>query len=97
MTEKEFWAYCYKRAKEGRPMGGHVMPDLPKEKIIELGDLLKQKGVSTKARETILISLAHIQKNMALDILKEYNKRPDEDVKIFAELALDECEMWNEK
>ena len=72
MTEKDFWAYCYKLAKENRPIGGHTMPDLPKEKIVELGNLLKQKGVSVKAKETILITLAHIPQKIALNILRDY-------------------------
>jgi len=96
MTEKEFWAYCYKLAKEKRPIGGHTMPELPLEKVVEMGDLLMRKGVTAKAKSTILITLAHIPKKAALDILKAYNRNPDEDLRFFAELALDEGEMWNE-
>ena len=40
--------------------------------------------------------LAHHVSREALNILKAYNKCPDVELAIFAELALQECEMWNE-
>ena len=97
MTEEEFWAYCYKLAKEKRPIGGHVMPELPLDKVVEMGNLLMQKGVTAKAKSTILITLAHIPEKTALGILKAYNRDPDKQLRIFAEIALDECEFWNEE
>ena len=82
-------------------MTGHsLLPEnynsIPQEKIIGIGKLLFQPGIKTKTKEAILILLAHQPTRDALFFLSEYNKQPDEKLRTFAMLALDECLMWNE-
>jgi hypothetical protein len=69
---------------------------LPQDKIIGLGKLLFKRDVKIKTKEAILIWLAHQPTRDALFFISEYNKHPDKGVEIFAELAMDECLMWNE-
>jgi hypothetical protein len=82
-------------------MTGHsLLPEnynsIPQEKIIGIGKLLFHPGIKTKTKEAILILLAHQPTQDALFFLSEYNKQPDEKLRAFAMLALDECLMWNE-
>ena len=82
-------------------MTGHsLLPEnynsISQEKIIGIGKLLFQPSIKTKTKEAILILLAHQPTQDALFFLSEYNKQPDEKLKTFAMLALDECLMWNE-
>ena len=86
---------------QGEFMGGHALlpkdyDKIPKAKITEMGKLLLKKETTFKAKEAIMIILAHHGSDQALTCLKTYNQRPDKELKIFAEIALDECEMWNE-
>lgn len=85
----------------GKFIRGHSL--LPKDydkipigKINKMGRLLLNKNTSIQAKEVILMLLAHRPSKKALGILKVYNKQPDEELKFFAALALDECKMWNE-
>ncbi|MBU0571341.1 MAG: hypothetical protein KJ995_06445 [Candidatus Omnitrophica bacterium] len=82
-------------------MTGHsLLPEnydnISQERIIEIGKLLFQADIKTKTKEAILILLAHQPTRDALFFVSEYNKQPDERLKTFAMLALDECLMWNE-
>ncbi len=84
-----------------RYIGGHALlpagyESIPGAKIVEFGELLMDKVVALKTKEAILMILAHHVSGEALDILRTYNKNPDVELVIFAELALQECEMWNE-
>ncbi|MBF0253415.1 MAG: hypothetical protein HQL29_06340 [Candidatus Omnitrophica bacterium] len=69
--------------------------NVPQDKIIGMGKLLFDKNIKIKTKESILILLAHQTTKDALFFLQEYNKCPDSKLRIFAELALDECLMWN--
>lgn len=82
-------------------ISGHsVLPvgydKIPKSTIGEIGALLNNKKTLLAAKEAMLILLAHHPSKQALSALKEYNSSPDQKLKIFAELALDECACWNE-
>ena len=82
-------------------IGGHALlpPDyesIPWATIIEFGEFLWDGAVAIRTKEAILMILAHHVSTEALNILKAYNKCPDAGLEIFAELALQECEMWNE-
>lgn len=66
------------------------------EKIVEMGQLLQSKDAAIPTKQAILILLAHHPSKEALGALRVYNKHPCEELKYFAQLALDECEMWNE-
>lgn len=68
---------------------------IPGDLIAEMGALLFEQGVSRKAKEAIMMILAHHGSNEALRALTNYHGKPDKDLVIFAELALQECEMWN--
>ncbi|MFH1996865.1 MAG: hypothetical protein ABIJ27_07750 [Candidatus Omnitrophota bacterium] len=85
----------------GAYCGGHSVlfeghDRLPKQAVIDLGKLLVTKAVSLKAKETILMILAHHPSREALSALSLYNKSSDEPLKFIAQLALEECQMWNE-
>ncbi len=68
---------------------------LSQEEIIGMGKLLFQKDVIRKTKEMILLFLAHQDSMDALFFLREYNKRPEKNLSIFAEMALSESLMWN--
>ncbi|MFH0762485.1 MAG: hypothetical protein V1925_01175 [Candidatus Omnitrophota bacterium] len=80
---------------------GHVL--LPKdydklcaEEILKMGNLLLQKDTGRKAKETIMMILAHQPSEIALTLLARYNLCADRGLEIFAQMALEECTMWNE-
>ena len=83
-------------------IGGHALlpadyESIPKVFVMEFGKLLMDRAIAIKTKEVILMILAHHASKEALNALKAYNKNPDEELTIFAELALQECEMWNEE
>lgn len=69
---------------------------ISEEKISQMGELLADKKVKLQTKEVILIILAHHISKEALGALIKYNNDPDKELKFFAEMALDECKMWNE-
>ena len=81
-------------------MGHALLPkdyeNLPEECIISIGQLLFQGGVSRKAKEAVIMLLAHQVSDTALTMLTRYNLMPDKELDIFAKIALEECLMWNE-
>ena len=95
MTESEFWIYFEHSCEKGGVSG--YCEDLPKEEIVQIGRLLLEKEVSNKAKSIIMMTLAHQQNSKeAVSFLRQYNYAPDKGLEVFAELALDECEWWNE-
>ena len=85
----------------GKYIGAHSF--LPKgydkisaREIADMGRLLLGGMASVSTKEAIMVLLAHIPSKEALNILKTYNTLPDAELKLFAQMALDECEMWNE-
>ncbi len=85
----------------GKYIGAHSF--LPKgydkisvTEIIDMGRLLLGGMASISTKEAIMVLLAHIPAKETLNILKMYNRLPDAELKLFAQMALDECEMWNE-
>lgn len=82
-------------------IGGHsILPNhydkIPKDTIIAMGELLLQEKVNPSTKQAILMILAHHGSDAALNFLKRYNKNPDECLRYYARLALDECRMWME-
>jgi hypothetical protein len=73
---------------------GHQM--LPAKMVTGMGRLLLNQGVLLQTKEALLVILAHHPSIEALNALHLYNVHPDEDLRYFARIALDECEMWNE-
>ena len=69
--------------------------DISEEFIQDIGRLLLRKEVRPRTKEAVLVLLAHQESRTALNILKEYNRAPDEELRYFAKFALDECECWN--
>ncbi len=96
MTEQELWAYFEGLRKEQGYPG--ICGRLPKEKVVQMGELLLAKGVSQWVKTTIMMTLAHQQRSKeALGYLKAYNRMQDnKGMKIFTQLAIEECEWWNE-
>jgi len=87
--------------KASQYIGGHsILPEgydkIPTGTILKMGELLLCGKASIPTKEAILMILAHHPTKEALDILKEYNKHPDKELRYVAQFALDECEMWNE-
>lgn len=88
-------------AKNGDYLSGHSVlfnghDRIPKNTVTDIGNLLFELTVSIKAKETILMILAHHPTKNALKILRRYNKNPDKELRCFAEIALWECGVWNE-
>ena len=84
-----------------RYIEGHALlpadyESIPKETIVEFGDLLRGRAASLETKEAILMIPAHHVSREALNILVAYNKNPDAELAIIAELALQECIWWNE-
>ena len=82
-------------------MQGHAV--LPKDydqiregNIIKMGKLLLLRNTTCKAKETIMIILAHQPSEVALNFLTKYCLAPDKGLEFFAQMALEECAMWNE-
>jgi len=80
---------------------GHAL--LPKnydklrvDDIIKMGSLLLGKGTGSKAKEAIMMILAHQSSQVALTCLAKYNLCVDRGLEFFAQMALEECAMWNE-
>ena len=64
--------------------------------IFQMGELLLCGKASMPTKEAILMILAHHPTKEALGILKQYSIFPDSGLELFAQFALDECQMWNE-
>lgn len=80
---------------------GHAL--LPKEynefsdsDIVKMGRLLFEEQVKLKTKEAVMLILAHQPSEVALTILTKYNFNPDKGMEFFAQMALEECAMWNE-
>ena len=87
--------------KTGEYIGGHSVlfeghDKLPVNMVQDMGRLILERGVSLRAKEAILVILAHHPTKQALDALKNYNENPDKALKYIARFALQECEWWNE-
>lgn len=87
--------------KTGEYLGGHSVlfeghDKLPIAMVGDMGRLLLDRKVSLRAKEAILMILAHHPTKEALRILKEYNKNADKELRYTACFALEECEWWNE-
>ena len=87
--------------KRSEYIGGHSVlfeghDKLPVSMIQDMGRLILEQKVSLRAKEAILMILAHHPTREALDVLKKYNENPDKALKYTSLLALQECEWWNE-
>ena len=85
----------------GEYLQGHALlprdyDKISEKEIIKMGNLLFDKGVMLKTKEAVMMILAHQTLKTALSILKKYNAAPDEKLRFFAQMALDESEMWND-
>lgn len=85
----------------GEYIRGHAL--LPKDydkiclgDIVKIGNLLFKKEVSHETKGAIIMLLAHHPSEIALTFLTKYNLNPDKELEFFAEMALEECAMWNE-
>jgi hypothetical protein len=86
----------------GRYIGGHsVLPEdyaeIPVGAIAEMGALLSVPHAAPSTKEAVMMLLAHHGCDQALEALREYMENADPGLEIFAELALQECLMWNEE
>ncbi len=84
----------------GSYIGGHALlpagyDSIPVRDISQMGELLRSGVVTRCAKEAIMMLLAHHGSEEALAALREYRGRAEGDLAIYAELALQECEIWN--
>jgi hypothetical protein len=84
MTEIEFWAYLNMLLSKGRM-------------DMRMGMLLFCNAGPLRTKQAVLILLAHHPSQEALAILEKFSLSPDRGLRIFSELALDECRMWNDE
>jgi len=87
--------------KRGEYIGGHSVLFEGHDKlhvsiVRDMGRLLLERPVSFRAKEAILVILAHHPTKEALDALKKYNENPDRELIDTVRFALEECEWWNE-
>ena len=87
--------------KAGEYIGGHSIlfeghDRLPISMVQDMGSLILERNVSLRAKEAILMILAHHPTKEALRALKTYNQNPDKELRYTAHFALEECEWWNE-
>ena len=68
---------------------------IPVETVAGMGDLLLEVGVGRETKEAVMILLAHHGCDEALGALVRYLERPDPELRLFAEIALSECVIWN--
>jgi hypothetical protein len=85
----------------GEYFGGHSVlfeghDRLDKKIILEMTALVLDSDTTLRAKEAIIMILAHHPSKEALTGLKEYNKNPDKGLEYTAHFALQECEWWNE-
>jgi len=85
----------------GQYISGHAfLPNgydkISEEEVVKMGKLLFDRHANSRTKEAIMVILAHIPSKAALNILKKYSTMPNRGLEIFAQIALDECEMWNE-
>jgi hypothetical protein len=71
--------------------------NLSLDNIQRMGMLLFRSGVQLRTKQAVLIILAHHPSKVALAILEKFSLSPDRGLRIFSELALDECRMWNDE
>ena len=89
-------------SEAGRFIGDHsFLPrdydKIPTSEVANMGRLLLNGMTATSTKEVILVLLAHHPSKEVLSILRAYSEQPDEELKLFSRLALEECEMWNEQ
>ncbi|MDD5775351.1 MAG: hypothetical protein PHS64_05375 [Candidatus Omnitrophica bacterium] len=71
--------------------------NISRSDILRMGTLLFQPRTLRQTKEAVLIILAHHPSQEALAVLEKFNACPDRELRVFAELALDECCMWNDE
>ncbi|MDP3786625.1 MAG: hypothetical protein Q8R05_03635 [Candidatus Omnitrophota bacterium] len=100
MTEKEFWVFFEKSLIKNRvPQLFSCMDNgnkITKNIVVEMGELIMVPRVPLRAKEIMLMTLAHHPSKEALQALTRYNKNPDKGLEHTARFALEECEWWNE-
>ena len=84
----------------GRYIQGHnLLPagydTLPEIEVAAMGCLLLSRETSIAAKEALLMILAHQPSETALTTLAKYCLNPDRPLAFYAQMALEECAMWN--
>jgi uncharacterized protein YecA (UPF0149 family) len=64
------------------------------EQIAENGRELLSSETPVKKKKKILMLLAHLGVYESFQILKQYRTDPDPDLKVWADMAFDECETF---
>jgi len=89
----DFPGYAYPKGHAWLPKD---YDKISKEEIAKMGELLLFKEASFKVKEAIMMILAHQPSEAALTYLAKYALSPDRGLEFFAQMALEECAMWNE-
>jgi len=67
---------------------------IPKNSIEQSKEILFSPLASLEAKKIALVTLAHIAQPDVYDKLKEYNQNPDPDLKVWSEMARQECKSF---
>jgi hypothetical protein len=67
-----------------------------KPEVDEFIEILLKTGAEIEDKRKALVSLAHIPKPEAFEALKKYSQEPDEALKIWSQMALQECRAFLE-
>lgn len=68
--------------------------NMPKEEIEKAGKVLLSQKASIEDKKRALMILAHTGNIEAYKILEEYEKKPDPELKIWINLAVQECQSF---
>lgn len=68
--------------------------DISGEEIEQQGARLFELTTTLAEKRKILMLLAHLGVYESYQILKKYAKNPDPDLKVWARMALDECQVF---
>jgi len=99
-TQVSGWIGPSNNQIQGYLSGHAILPNdydkLQPEDVIKMGEVLLREDTSVKAKEAIMMILAHQPSEIALTLLAKYCLAPDKGLEFFAEMALEECSMWND-
>jgi hypothetical protein len=81
---------------EGHALLPRDYDNLSEETIVRMGGLLFQKEVAPRTKQAVMMLLAHQPSETALTILARYNISAEAELACFAQMALEDCAMWND-
>lgn len=71
-----------------------IKPAVKKKEINTLGKALLNKKTKIEDKKAALVNLAHVATPEVFAVLKTYHGQPDKELKVWSELALQECQFF---